>query len=355
MGKTVLITGGAGFIGANYVHYHRKKYADDCIINLDKLTYAGNLDNLKDLSGDKKYFFVQGDICDIALVNALCAGTFKKEIPKPDLIIHFAAESHVDRSIETPATFVQTNVIGTQILLDAARQNGNIRFHHISTDEVFGSLGKKGSFNERSKYRPRSPYAASKAAADHLVRAYFHTYKLPVTISNCSNNYGPYHYPEKLIPLVITHLIQDKKVPLYGDGLNVRDWLHTEDHCRAIDCVIQKGKIGQTYCIGGRCEATNRDIIDTLLRLLGKDESCVEYVEDRAGHDRRYSIDPRKIEEQLGWKPEVALEEGLKKTVEWYKENRWWWAKLINRYTPQNVHRSISHGAEGAERIVKHV
>jgi dTDP-glucose 4,6-dehydratase len=340
MAKSVLITGGAGFIGSNYIHYHRSKYPDDIIINLDKLTYAGNLDNLKDF---EKYFFIQGDICDAELVNSICEGSYKK-IPKPDTIIHFAAESHVDRSIEGPASFIQTNVVGTQVLLDAARNNGNIRFHNISTDEVFGSLGPEGLFNEETPYDPRSPYSASKAAADHLVRAYYHTYNLPITISNCSNNYGPYHYPEKLIPLFITNLIQDKKVPVYGDGLNIRDWLYTEDHCSAIDLVVNRGEIGETYLVGGRCEKTNREIAHNLLEALGKDESYIEYVEDRPGHDKRYAIDPSKIE-QLGWKAKVSFEEGLKKTIEWYKENRWWWAKLVNQYTPQNVHRSIKSKA----------
>jgi dTDP-glucose 4,6-dehydratase len=341
MAKTILITGGAGFIGSNYIHYHRGKNSEDVIINLDILTYAGNLDNLTSFEEDSKYFFIKGSICDVNLVEKICAGSFDQKIPKPDLIIHFAAESHVDRSIEGPTTFTLTNVIGTQVLLEAARKNGNIRFHHISTDEVFGSLGRDGYFNELTPYDPRSPYAASKAASDHLVRAYHHTYNLPVTISNCSNNYGPFHHPEKLIPLFITNLLQNKKVPLYGDGQNIRDWLFVEDHCSAIDLIIQNGTIGETYCVGGNNEKTNLQIAHLILKSLNKDQDYIEYVKDRPGHDRRYAIDALKIEEDLGWKPSVTFEQGLEKTIQWYNDNMWWWEKLVNKYVPQNVQRSI--------------
>jgi dTDP-glucose 4,6-dehydratase len=257
----LLITGGAGFIGSNFIHYILKKYPDYKIVNLDLLTYAGNLENLKDVEKNPNYKFVQGDIVDAKLVDEL--------VKKSDIIVHFAAESHVDRSILDSAAFIHTNIIGTHTLLEAARQNGNKRFHHISTDEVFGSLGSDDpAFNEKTPYDPRSPYSASKAASDHLVRAYYHTHDLPVTISNCSNNYGPYHFPEKLIPLFITNLIEDKKVPLYGNGLNIRDWLYVEDHCIAIDRIIHKGKIGETYCIGGNAEKNNREITHELLKLM---------------------------------------------------------------------------------------
>jgi len=317
----LLVTGGAGFIGSNFIHYILKKYPDYKIVNLDLLTYAGNLENLKDIEGNPNYKFVKGDIADAKLVNELV-----KEV---DMIINFAAESHVDRSILNSTSFIHTNVIGTHTLLEAAKNNGNKRFHHVSTDEVFGSLGSDDpAFNEKTPYDPRSPYSASKAASDHLVRAYFHTYGLPVTISNCSNNYGTFHFPEKLIPLFITNLLEDKKVPLYGDGLNVRDWLYVEDHCAAIDLIIHKGRIGETYCIGGQAEKNNREITHELLKLMDKNESYVEFIKDRPGHDKRYAIDFSKIKNELGWKPTVNFEEGLKKTVEWYKNNQNWWKNI---------------------------
>lgn len=307
----LLITGGAGFIGSNFIHYRLVKYPDDKIVNLDLLTYAGNLENLKEVENNPNYQFVKGDICDRNLVNNL--------VKDVEVIVHFAAESHVDRSIKSSEPFVRTNVLGTQILLDAAKNNGNIRFHHISTDEVFGSLGPNDpKFNEQTLYDPHSPYSASKAASDHLVRAYYHTHKLPVTISNCSNNYGPRQHPEKIIPLFITNLLQNKKVPVYGRGQNIRDWLYVEDHCRAIDLIIQRGKIGETYCVGGNNEISNIELTKMLIQLLGKDESFIEYVTDRKGHDFRYAIDTSKIEKELGWRPEVDFEEGLKRTVEWY-------------------------------------
>jgi len=317
----LLVTGGAGFIGSNFIHYWLKKYPQDQIINLDLLTYAGNLDNLKDIANQSNYQFVQGDIADRELVNKL--------VPGVDVIVHFAAESHVDRSIKNSADFIKTNVEGTRILLEAAKNNGNIRFHHISTDEVFGSLSPADpKFNEKTSYDPRSPYSASKAAADHLVRAYYHTYGLPITISNCSNNYGPYQYPEKLIPLFITNLIEGKKVPVYGQGQNIRDWIHVDDHNRGVDMIIRQGKIGATYCLGGGNEKSNLEITRKILELMGQGEKMIEFVTDRLGHDLRYAIDFSKIKQELGWQPEIDFESGLKQTVEWYKNNSDWWQKL---------------------------
>ncbi|HLM83975.1 MAG TPA: dTDP-glucose 4,6-dehydratase [Candidatus Bathyarchaeia archaeon] len=313
-----LVTGGAGFIGSNFIRYIFKKYPDYEIVNLDLLTYAGNLENLKDIEGNKNYKFMRGDIVDKELVNDLA-----KDV---DVIVNFAAESHVDRSILDSSDFIRTNVLGTHNLLEAAKNNGLKRFHHISTDEVFGHLRPNDpAFNENTPYAPRSPYSASKAASDHLVRAYFHTFGLPVTISNCSNNYGPFHFPEKLIPLAITNLMEEKKIPVYGDGLQVRDWLFVEDHCEAIDLITQKGKIGETYCIGGNSEKANIEIARKILGLLGKGEEMIEYVKDRPGHDRRYAIDFSKIKRELDWEPRTSFEDGMKKTVEWYEENECWW------------------------------
>ena len=315
----LLVTGGAGFIGSNFIHHILEKYPDDEVVNLDVLTYAGNTENLSRWKNDPRYRFAQGDICDASLVDTLVA--------ECDAVVHFAAESHVDRSILGPDAFVKTNIQGTFVLLEAAKKYGK-RFHHVSTDEVFGSLGLDDApFNESTPYDPRSPYSASKASSDHLVRAYFHTYGLPITISNCSNNYGPYHFPEKLIPLAITNLLQGEKVPVYGDGLQRRDWLFVADHCRAIDLVLHEGKIGETYCIGGNGEKENIWIAKKLLEILGKDDSMIEYVTDRPGHDRRYAIDFSKIKRELGWQPEVTLEVGLTKTVEWFQENENWWKK----------------------------
>jgi len=320
----LLVTGGAGFIGSNFIHYWLKNYPNDQIINLDKLTYAGNLDNLADLKDNPNYTFAQGDICDAELVSSLMPGI--------ELIVHFAAESHVDRSILNSADFIKTNVEGTRVLLDAARQHGNIRFHHISTDEVFGSLEKDSpKFNEQTSYDPRSPYSASKAASDHLVRAYFHTHKLPVTISNCSNNYGPFQFPEKLIPLFITNLLEGKKVPVYGQGQNIRDWIFVDDHNRGIDLIIKKGRLGETYCLGGSNEVKNIDITKDILGLMGQGEEMVEYVADRPGHDLRYAIDFSKAKKELGFEPQVDFAEGLRQTVEWYKNNEAWWKKLKNK------------------------
>jgi len=317
----LLITGGAGFIGSNFIHYWLKNYLEDQIINLDALTYAGNLDNLKDIENNPNYKFVKGDICDAPLVNDL--------VRDVDLIVHFAAESHVDRSIKNSADFVHTNVEGTRVLLEAAKNNGNIRFHHISTDEVFGALESGApKFNEETPYDPRSPYSASKAGSDHLVRAYYHTYKLPITISNCSNNYGPYQYPEKLIPLFITNLTEGKPVPVYGAGANIRDWIHVDDHNRGVDLIIKKGRIGETYCLGGDNEKTNLEITKLILGLMGQGEEMIEYVPDRLGHDLRYAIDFSKAAEELDWKPQISFTDGLRATAEWYKVNTGWWKKL---------------------------
>jgi dTDP-glucose 4,6-dehydratase len=307
----LLVTGGAGFIGANFIHYWLEKYEDQ-IVNLDALTYAGNLENLKTIENDPRYSFVEGDICDAALVGRLVSDV--------DIVVHFAAESHVDRSIAEPDAFITTNVLGTHTILKAVERHKK-RLHHVSTDEVYGSLELDSDerFTEKSCYDPHSPYSASKAASDHLVRAYFDTFGTQVTISNCSNNYGPFQNVEKLIPLFITNLMADKKVPVYGDGLNVRDWLYVTDHVIAIDLIIKRGKIGETYLIGGDSEKNNMQVTRTILELMGKDETFIEYVEDRKGHDRRYAIDFSKIRNELGWQPSVSFEEGLKKTIEWYK------------------------------------
>ena len=318
----VLVTGGAGFIGSNFIHYWLKNHPEDFIVNFDKLTYAGNLNNLKDIEGFKNYEFVKGDIGNIRDV--------KKAVKDVDIIVNFAAESHVDKSILDPAPFIITNVVGTQILLDAAKDTNVKRFHHVSTDEVYGALNLNSTarFDEETAYRPNSPYAASKAASDHLVRAYHKTYNLPITITNCSNNFGPYQYPEKLISLTVTNILQGKKVPVYGDGLYVRDWLYVEDHCRAIDLVLQKGKLGETYCIGAENDVENLEVIKKILTILGKSEDEIEYVKDRPGHDRRYAIDGTKIKKELNFKPKFDFDEALTKTVEWYKKNRKWWEKL---------------------------
>ncbi len=322
----LLVTGGAGFIGANFILYWIKKYPKDFIINLDKLTYAGNLNNLKTIDNNPNYRFVKGDICDTSLVDEL--------VQKADMIVNFAAESHVDRSILDPSPFITTNVIGTHVLLQSALKHKTSRFHHISTDEVFGSLplDSKDKFNEESCYNPRSPYAASKAASDHLIRSYYVTYDLPITISNCSNNFGPYQFPEKLVSLAITNILEDKKMPVYGDGLYVRDWLYVEDHVKALDLILQKGKIGETYFVGGLDEnISNIDVLKKVLKIMGKDDSMIEFIKDRPGHDRRYAIDWSKINSQLGWKPEHDLDEALQLTIDWYKNNPEWWKKLRSK------------------------
>lgn len=320
----LLVTGGAGFIGTNFIHYWINGHPKDEIVNFDKLTYAGNLENLKDLENNPDYKFIKGDIADPDDVRIAVQGV--------DVIVHFAAESHVDRSILSPAAFIKSNVLGTQVLLDAAVENKIKRFHHISTDEVFGSLelGSREKFSENTPYDPHSPYSASKAASDHLVRAYFHTYNLPITISNCSNNFGSYQFPEKLIPLAITNLLEDKKIPVYGDGKYVRDWLYVDDHCRAIDLILNKGVVGETYLIGGMTDGiSNLAIIQLICELMGKDfDRSIEFVKDRPGHDRRYAVDWAKIKNKLGWKPEHDFKDWLKKTVEWYKNNQAWWKKV---------------------------
>ncbi len=312
----LLVTGGAGFIGSHYIRYVLENHPDDSVVNLDALTYAGNLENLRDVESDPRYSFVKGDICDRDTVVPL--------VEQCDAVVHFAAESHVDRSILDPSGFVRTNVLGTQVLLDAARKYGK-RFHHVSTDEVYGALGPNDPpFHEELAYSPRSPYSASKAASDHLVLAYGHTYGLPVTISNCSNNYGSFQFPEKLIPLAITNILEDKKVPVYGDGMQVRDWIYVVDHVRGVDLVLRNGKIGETYCLGGQAEVPNIEIVKTLLSLLGKEESLIEYVKDRPGHDRRYAMNIAKAQRELGFTPSVTLAQGLAETVQWYQNNREW-------------------------------
>jgi len=319
----LLVTGGAGFIGSNFILYWMQNHPEDKIVNLDNLTYAGNLENLREVEKNPNYKFVKGDICNPNIVNQTMEGI--------DTVVHFAAESHVDRSIINPSDFVITNVVGTQVLLDAALKNKIKRFHHISTDEVFGSLKLEDAskFNERTNYNPRSPYSASKAGSDHLVRAYYETYKLPVTITNCSNNFGPYQFPEKFIPLAITNILENKKIPIYGDGLYVRDWLYVVDHCRAIDLVLNKGKTGETYLVGGNTQdISNLQVIKKILTIMGKDERVIEYVKDRPGHDRRYAVDWSKIQNELGWKPLNDFDEWLEKTVNWYKENETWWRDI---------------------------
>ena len=319
----ILVTGGAGVIGSNFIRYWLKKYPDDTVVNLDKLTYAGHMESTKDFSENPNYKFIEGDICD--------PGTLDTAMNGADTVVHFAAETHVDRSIVGPKTFVVTNIVGTQVLLDAAVKYGIKRFHHVSTDEVFGalSLDPKEKFSEKTPYDPRSPYSASKAGADHLVRAYHHTYGLPITITNCADNYGPYQDPEKFIARATTNLIRDEKIPIYGDGKHVRDWLYVEDHCRAIDAVLKKGKEGETYMIGSLTEDINNlEIAKKLLELFGKDESYLKFVKDRPGHDRRYAIDWSKIKNELGWQPEHGFDEWLAKTIDWYKENERWWKPL---------------------------
>ncbi len=315
----LLVTGGAGFIGSNFIHYWLQSHPQDSLVNLDKLTYAGNLQNLVLVQNNPNYSFIKGDICDPQVVEEVTQDV--------DIIIHFAAESHVDRSIIQPDAFIKTNVEGTFILLEAARKK-NIRFHHVSTDEVFGSLelDKDDKFTEDSNYDPSSPYSASKAGSDHLVRAYHRTYDLPVTISNTSNNYGPYHFPEKFIPLAITNILEGKKIPIYGQGNQIRDWLYVLDHCHAIDLIIQKGKIGQTYLIGGMTQdIPNIDVAKMILKILKKDESHIEYVKDRPGHDVRYAIDWSKAQKELGYQPKHSFEEYLQKTIDWYQNNQKWW------------------------------
>lgn len=323
--KRILVTGGAGFIGANFILYMLKKYSQLEIVNLDKLTYAGNLENLLPIEKDERYRFVCGDIC--------CHKTVSLAMEGCDAVVHLAAESHVDRSISGPAIFVETNVVGTQILLDVAKNKKVKRFHHVSTDEVFGSLklDDNNKFSETTPYNPRSPYSASKAASDHLVRAYHDTYGLPITISNCTNNYGPYHFPEKIIPLFITNALQNKPLPIYGSGEAIRDYLFVTDHCLAIDLILKKGKSGETYCISGNNEKSAVSLADTILEMLGKDASLKTFVKDREGHDMHYAMDHSKITRKLGWNPNISFEDGISKTIKWYKENEDWWKKILSK------------------------
>lgn len=324
--NSLLVTGGAGFIGSNFIHYWLRHHPEDTIINLDALTYAGNLENLRSVESHPSYSFVHGSITDVALVRSL--------MQKVTTVVHFAAESHVDRSIKNPAVFVETNVLGTQVLLDAARDCNVKHFHHISTDEVFGSLELESTaqFTESTPYDPRSPYSASKAGSDHLVRAYGETFNLPYTITNCSNNYGPYQFPEKFMALAITNLLEDKPIPVYGDGKNVRDWLYVEDHCSAIEAVLLEGPTQKTYVVGGLTDdISNAAIAQIILKSMNKSDDMLEFINDRPGHDRRYSVDWSLIHESLNWKPSVTLEEGIQKTIEWYTQNADWWKVLKDK------------------------
>ena len=322
----ILVTGGAGFIGSNFIYYELDKYAEDRIVCMDALTYAGNLETLEEALKNERFVFYRGDIADGEFVN----GVFAKE--HPDIVVNFAAESHVDRSIEAPDIFLRTNVIGTMTLLEACRNYGIQRFHQVGTDEVYGDLPLDRTdlfFTEETPIHTSSPYSASKAAADLLVLAYHRTYGLPVTISRCSNNYGPYHFPEKLIPLMISRALADESLPVYGSGENVRDWLYVKDHCSAIDLVMRKGRDGEVYNIGGHNERTNLQVVKTILKELGKPETLITYVKDRPGHDMRYAIDPTKIRSELGWQPETSFDDGIKQTIRWYLDNRTWWEHIL--------------------------
>lgn len=324
---TIIVTGGAGFIGGNFVHYMLGKYPEDRIVCVDKLTYAGNLSTLACVMDNPNFKFYKTDICDRAAIYEIF------ETEHPDVVVNFAAESHVDRSIENPEVFLQTNILGTQVLLDACRKYGITRYHQVSTDEVYGDLPLDRPdlfFTEETPIHTSSPYSSSKAGADLLVLAYHRTYGLPVTVSRCSNNYGPYHFPEKLIPLMIANALYDKPLPVYGEGLNVRDWLYVEDHCKAIDLIVRKGRVGEVYNVGGHNEKRNIDIVRIILKELGKPESLITYVADRKGHDMRYAIDPTKIHRELGWLPETKFEDGIKKTIGWYLDNRKWWEDIIS-------------------------
>ena len=323
----VIVTGGAGFIGGNFIHYMIKRYPEYEVLCLDSLTYAGNMETLEPVIDNPNFKFYKVDVSDRDAVYSI----FEKE--KPDIVVNFAAESHVDRSIEDPGVFLQTNIIGTQVLLDACRKYGIQRYHQVSTDEVYGDLPLDRTdlfFTEETPIHTSSPYSASKASADLLVQAYHRTYNLPVTISRCSNNYGPYHFPEKLIPLIIANALNDKPLPVYGKGENVRDWLYVEDHCAAIDNIIHNGTVGEVYNIGGHNERTNLQVVKTILKELDKPESLITYVTDRKGHDMRYAIDPTKITRELGWEPTTMFDDGIKRTIKWYLENRTWWENIIS-------------------------
>lgn len=325
--STIIVTGGAGFIGGNFMHYYLASHPEDRLVCIDKLTYAGNLSTLAPVMDNKNFRFCKLDICDREDVMAL----FEEE--KPDAVINFAAESHVDRSIEDPGIFLQTNIIGTGVMMDACRAFGNVRYHQVSTDEVYGDLPLNRPdlfFTEETPIHTSSPYSSSKAGADLLVLAYYRTYGLPITISRCSNNYGPYHFPEKLIPLMIANCLNDKPLPVYGEGLNVRDWLYVEDHCKAIDLIVRKGRIGEVYNVGGHNEMRNIDIVKLIINELGKSEDLITFVADRKGHDLRYAIDSNKIHNELGWLPETKFADGIKKTIKWYLDNRSWWEEIIS-------------------------
>ncbi|MBM3267175.1 MAG: dTDP-glucose 4,6-dehydratase [Candidatus Sericytochromatia bacterium] len=319
----ILVTGGAGFIGSNLVRFLADTYPLDYIVNLDALTYAGNRESVRDLDTKPNYQFVHGDVTDADLIDGLMAGV--------DAVMHLAAESHVDRSISDPGAFVRTNVVGSQVLLEAARRHKVGRFLYVSTDEVMGSLGPAGLFDEETPLAPNSPYSASKAGGELLARAFFHTYGLETLITRCSNNYGPYQFPEKLIPFFLLELLDGGTVPLYGDGLNVRDWLYVEDHCRALDVVLRRGTPGQVYCVGGNCERTNAEITHFLLAATGRGKDAIRYVQDRPGHDRRYAIDAGKIKRELGWEPAHDFQSGMTATIAWYNANAWWWRPLRER------------------------
>lgn len=324
---TIIVTGGAGFIGSNFIFHMLEVYPEYRIICLDKLTYAGNLSTLEKVNDNKNFRFVKADICDRQAVYKL----FEEE--NPDIVVNFAAESHVDRSIETPEIFLQTNIIGTAVLMDACRKYGIKRYHQVSTDEVYGDLPLDRPdlfFTENTPLHTSSPYSSSKASADLLVLSYYRTFGLPVTISRCSNNYGPYHFPEKLIPLMVINALANKPLPVYGEGLNVRDWLYVEDHCRAIDLIIHNGRVGEVYNVGGHNEMSNIDIVKIICKTLGKPESLITYVSDRKGHDLRYAIDPEKIHSELGWLPETKFADGIQRTIKWYLENENWWKPIIS-------------------------
>ena len=335
--RNVLVTGGAGFIGSNFVHFFLAAHPDVHLVNFDSLTYAGNLGNLVGVASGPNYTFVRGDICDRAAVEK----AFEEHAI--DTVVHFAAESHVDRSIMGAAIFVNTNVVGTQVLLDVARERKIERFLHVSTDEVYGSLGPSGKFTEQTPVHPNSPYAASKASSDLLALASQHTFGLPVIVTRCSNNYGPYQFPEKLIPLMIVNALNNKELPVYGQGLNVRDWLYVGDHCSAIDVVLRKGSVGEVYNIGGENEWKNIDIVRLLLKHLGKPESLIRFVKDRPGHDLRYAIDASKIRQELGWSPSVTFDQGIAKTIDWYLANEAWWRKIIDG-SYRDYYQEMYHG-----------
>lgn len=343
----ILVTGGAGFIGSNFVHYMLKNHPQDLIVNLDLLTYAGNLESLQDIEDNPNYKFVRGDIADREFIMEL----FEKE--KFDIVVNFAAESHVDRCIVNPGIFVQTNVMGTQVLLDASKAHGVKRYHQVSTDEVYGDLPldrKDLFFTEKTPLHTSSPYSASKAGADLLVLAYHRTFGLPVTISRCSNNYGPYQFPEKMIPLMIIRALHEEKLPVYGKGENVRDWLHVEDHCEAIDLILEKGRVGEIYNIGGHNERANLEVVKIILKTLDKPESLINFVSDRPGHDQRYAIDPAKIEAELGWKPKYNFETGIRQTIQWYVDNEEWWQHIMNEEYSKYITNMYGKRLEGQEK-----